>query len=170
MAATWIKILKDLGVPFTTMNDTVDTLVPLRAGTISATVVSLENALLAQRKDPDLQVGMVVGPPVSRVFGVRQKDAALLREINTYLENMRRSGSWNRLVVKYFGENALGVLQKLAHASRGNRTPPQPRGHTRARRSRSSDSGPGGGIHFRRPGGGSRGCAVAPPCSLRMTG
>jgi len=34
----------------------------------------------------------------------------LLKALNEYLGNMRKSPSWNRLVVKYFGPAALDVL------------------------------------------------------------
>jgi hypothetical protein len=36
----------------------------------------------------------------------------LLKALDEFLENNRRSGAWSRLVVKYFGKTALDVLKK----------------------------------------------------------
>jgi hypothetical protein len=33
-------------------------------------------------------------------------------DLNDYITNLRRSPTWNRLVVKYFGASALDVLKK----------------------------------------------------------
>jgi len=36
----------------------------------------------------------------------------LLRRLNEYVENTRRSATWSRLVVKYFGDAAPEILRK----------------------------------------------------------
>jgi ABC-type amino acid transport substrate-binding protein len=41
---------------------------------------------------------------------VRKPDTKLRAELDAYLENLRSGASWNRLIVKYFGEKALTVL------------------------------------------------------------
>jgi ABC-type amino acid transport substrate-binding protein len=86
----------------------------LRSGRVSAAVWSVERALLAQRDDPALQLGMQVGKPGSLAFGVRNEDTQLLAELNLHVERTRKSGTWSRLVVKYFGERALEILREAA--------------------------------------------------------
>jgi len=93
-------VLTALGVPFTRTATDAESLARIRAGSFTATVVSIENALAARDEDPLLQIGMFVGPPVGHVFGVRREDPALLRALNGYVGNLRRSGAWQRLVVK----------------------------------------------------------------------
>ena len=86
----------------------------LRSGRISAAVWSVERALLAQREDPAIQLGLPVGKPGSLAFGVRNEDVQLLAALNLHIDHTRKSGTWSRLVVKYFGQNALQILQEAA--------------------------------------------------------
>jgi len=83
----------------------------LAEGRITCMIDEVAAAFLAQRADPDLQLGVFVGAPESYAWGVRQEDRALLAALDAYLENVRRGPTWNRLVVKYFGESALQVLR-----------------------------------------------------------
>jgi ABC-type amino acid transport substrate-binding protein len=109
------------GVPPERVDDTIVTgTLPdaLRAGRVTAVVLGIENAISEQRKDPLIQLGTFVGPPSSLAYGVRKEDTALLAALNEYIANMRRAPTWNRLVVKYFGEAAPEVLRK-ARASGG---------------------------------------------------
>jgi membrane-bound lytic murein transglycosylase F len=96
----------DDGIPTGTLPDA------LRSGRVTAVVLGVENAMDAQRKDADLQLGAFVGPPSSLAYGVRKKDPALLAALNEYISNVRRSPTWSRLVVKYFGNSAVDVLKK----------------------------------------------------------
>ena len=96
----------DDGIPTGTLPDA------LRSGRVTAVVLGVENAMEAQRKDPALQLGTFVGPPSSLAYGVRKEDAALIGALNEYIRSLRRSPTWNRLVVKYFGDAALEVLKK----------------------------------------------------------
>jgi membrane-bound lytic murein transglycosylase F len=84
----------------------------LRASRVEAAVDGLEAALCAQAKDPDLQLGVFLGEPTSLAYGVRQEDQALLKALNEYVSNLRRTPTWSRLVVKYFGESAVELLKK----------------------------------------------------------
>lgn len=84
----------------------------LAAGKVKAVVLGVENAIVAQRDDPQIEIGVFVGPPGSLAFGVRKGDAALLAALDGYIENLRRTATWNRLVVKYFGDSAPEVLRK----------------------------------------------------------
>jgi ABC-type amino acid transport substrate-binding protein len=84
----------------------------LRAGTISAGVDGIEAALVAKAKDRELRVDMFLGHPSSLAWGVRKEDVALREALDRYLGNVRRTTTWNRLVVRHFGEAALEILKK----------------------------------------------------------
>jgi ABC-type amino acid transport substrate-binding protein len=84
----------------------------LVAGRVKAVVLGVESAITAQRDDPKLQLGLFVGPPGSLAFGIRRGDQALLAALDKYIQNLRRTATWNRLAVKYFGDSAPEVLRK----------------------------------------------------------
>jgi lysine/arginine/ornithine transport system substrate-binding protein len=89
----------------------------LRSGRITAGVWGVESAIAAQRQDPDLQLGAFLGPPASLAYAVRKGDTALRAALDEYIENLRRTPSWSRLVVKYFGDAAPEVLKKARSES-----------------------------------------------------
>ena len=82
----------------------------LRRGAITASVITVSDLILAAKQEPELQAGVFLGAPISAGWAVRKSDPQLLAALNQYLGNYRRGPSWNRLVVKYFGEQALTVL------------------------------------------------------------
>ena len=84
----------------------------LKAGRIEAAADGLEAALTAKSKDPDLQCGLFLGPPSSLAYGVRKGDRELRQALDSYIANLRRTSTWNRLVVKYFGTASLDILKK----------------------------------------------------------
>jgi ABC-type amino acid transport substrate-binding protein len=84
----------------------------LKLGRVTAVVLGLENAIDAQRQDPDLQLGLFLGPPRSLAYGLRKEDTELRQALSDYIDNLRRTPTWARLVVKYFGEAAPEVLRK----------------------------------------------------------
>lgn len=84
----------------------------MRSGQVTACVIGLENAIADQRADPEIQIGMFVGPRASLAFGVRKADVELRRELDEYVGNLRRTPTWNRLVVKYFGDAAVEILKR----------------------------------------------------------
>jgi membrane-bound lytic murein transglycosylase F len=84
----------------------------LAAGKVSAVVLGIESAIAAQREDAEIELGAFVGPPGSLAYGVRKSDAALLQALNEYIDNMRRTTTWGRLVVEYFGNSAPEILRK----------------------------------------------------------
>jgi membrane-bound lytic murein transglycosylase F len=88
----------------------------LKSGQVTAVVDGIEDALRLQQADPMLQIGTFVGPPSSLAFAVRKGDTALLQALDMYVDNTRKSPTWSRLVVKYFGASAIDVL-KRARAS-----------------------------------------------------
>ena len=79
---------------------------------MTAVVLGVENAISAQRVDPALQLGLFLGAPTSLAYGVRKGDVELRKALDEYIENLRRTATWSRLVVKYFGEMAPEVLKK----------------------------------------------------------
>jgi ABC-type amino acid transport substrate-binding protein len=84
----------------------------LREGKITAGIDGIEAALVASETDHDLQIGMFLGRPASLAWGVRKQDAQLRAALNEYLANVRRTATWNRLVVKHFGAAAVEILKK----------------------------------------------------------
>ena len=104
----------DDGIPTGTLPDA------LRSGRVGAVVLGVENGMEAQRKDPAIELGTFVGPPSSLAYGVRKEDTALLAALNDYIGNLRRSTTWGRLVVKYFGDSALDVLKKAREGAASN--------------------------------------------------
>jgi ABC-type amino acid transport substrate-binding protein len=81
-------------------------------GRVSAVLMGVENAISEQRRDADVQLGLFVGPPGSLAWGLRKQDLELQRALDDYIASARRSTAWSRLVVKYFGEDAVDVLKK----------------------------------------------------------
>ena len=84
----------------------------LVAGKVTAVVLGIESAIAAQRQDAEVELGVFVGPPRSLAYGVRKRDAALLQALNEYIDNVRRTPTWSRLVVEYFGDAAPEILRK----------------------------------------------------------
>jgi ABC-type amino acid transport substrate-binding protein len=111
--ASWAEAVKDAGVPasrtesFADLAGTVDA---LRAGKVTATLMSISNFVLVARRDPALQAGTFFGAPGHTAWGIRKEDTQLHRALDDYLDNVRKTPSWSRLVVEYFGERALEVL------------------------------------------------------------
>ncbi len=84
----------------------------LTSGRITAAVWGVESAIALQREDPEIQLGLFLGPPASLAFGVPKGSHELLGVLNQYIGSLRKTASWSRLVVKYFGEAAPEVLKK----------------------------------------------------------
>jgi ABC-type amino acid transport substrate-binding protein len=57
-----------------------------------------------------LTAGVTVGPRGKVAWAVRKQDTALRAALDEYLGNVRRGPSWSRLLVQYFGDQALQVL------------------------------------------------------------
>jgi membrane-bound lytic murein transglycosylase F len=86
-------------------------LAALKAGKVTACILSVESAIPAQAADPDVQLGMYVGPKFSLAFALRKDAPALVDALNEYVANLRRTATWNRLVLKYFGDSAIDILK-----------------------------------------------------------
>jgi ABC-type amino acid transport substrate-binding protein len=103
------------GVPKTKIDDTItfeNMLEALRSGRVSALARSVPLAVLSQRDDPEIQIGMFVGDSTSFSFGVRKSDTSLREMLNQHIALLNKTGQWNRLVVKYFGPAAVDILKK----------------------------------------------------------
>jgi len=110
---SWEQSALDAGVPAARIEKIPDftaVLEALRTGKITATVMSLSDFTLSVRQDPDLQAGVFLGPPGSAAWGVRKSDRELLAALDEYVDSVRKTATWSRLVVKYFGEESLRVL------------------------------------------------------------
>jgi ABC-type amino acid transport substrate-binding protein len=103
------------GVPKANVDDTIQPghlADALQDAQVTAVIQGVEDAILAQREDPALQLGLFVGPPGSLAWAVRKGEPGLLQSLNDHVAKVRQSPTWSRLVVKYFGESALDVLKK----------------------------------------------------------
>ncbi len=87
-------------------------LATLRTDAGSVLLLGLFDALVAKRKDTQLQLGVVLGGRLSVAFGVRQSDAQLLRSLNEHLAQLRASPSYRLLVARNLGEESLRVLAR----------------------------------------------------------
>jgi ABC-type amino acid transport substrate-binding protein len=107
--------LAALGVSSADIDDQIPsggTLAALKSGRITCTVDEVAGAIMSQRQDPNLELGLFLGPPGSYAYGVRKEDVHLRAALDEYIENLRRTPTWNRLVVKYFGADAPEILRK----------------------------------------------------------
>ncbi|HET7746107.1 MAG TPA: transporter substrate-binding domain-containing protein [Vicinamibacteria bacterium] len=113
--SSMVEALTRAGVPASRVDDGIPAggvAAALKGGRVTAAVDGVESALIALKADPELQIGAFVGPPESLAYGVR-KDAPQLRAaLAEYVTNLRRTPTWSRLVVKYFGESAPEILRR----------------------------------------------------------
>jgi ABC-type amino acid transport substrate-binding protein len=94
----------------------------LASGRVGAVAWPLEGAIVAQKKDPAIQIGVFLGPPESLAYGL-QKGAALLKSaLNEHIRLVKQSGTWSRLTVTYFGSSAPQILKRARDAA-GASTP-----------------------------------------------
>jgi len=87
-----------------------DLLRGLKGREVGAAVLPISELALASKRVAGLEAGMTVGEPGTVAWAVRKEDAALRIALDDYLANVRRSETWSRLVVRYFGDQALAVL------------------------------------------------------------
>jgi ABC-type amino acid transport substrate-binding protein len=82
----------------------------LESGRITATVMTVTDFLLATRTRACLEGGVGLGTPGSAGWGVRKESTDLQAALDAYISNYRAGASWSRLIVKYFGDQALKAL------------------------------------------------------------
>jgi membrane-bound lytic murein transglycosylase F len=84
----------------------------LKSGRCTAIAFDLQGAVDAQRLDPELELGMFLGPAESLAYGVRKDQPQLLRALNNYIGSSKANPIWYRLVVQSFGASAPEVLKR----------------------------------------------------------
>jgi len=82
----------------------------LKVGKVAAAVLPISELALAGKHFVGLEAGTTIGPPGTIAWAVRKEDGALRAALSDYLVNTHKAGSWNRLVLKYFGKETLRVL------------------------------------------------------------
>jgi len=103
----------EAGVPVSSLRfyDTRSALLTgLRSKQVAAVILPVSELAIAERDFPGLQAGVIVGPPGRVAWAVRKEDEALRRALDEHITNTRRGPTWGRLIVKYFGDQALTVL------------------------------------------------------------
>jgi polar amino acid transport system substrate-binding protein len=111
---TMAEAVSQAGVPPTQVDDAIapgELIAALRSGRVTACVTGLEHAMVAHRADPAVQLGLYLGSRQSLAFGMRKGDVKLREQLNEYLNNLRRTPTWNRLVLTYFGDSAAEILR-----------------------------------------------------------
>jgi ABC-type amino acid transport substrate-binding protein len=81
----------------------------LTGGTLDAVVLDLFEALDLRRRDPRLQLGVIIGsrPPIR--FAMRRGDPRRAA-LNAYLAQLRASSSWGMLLARHLGPSGLDLL------------------------------------------------------------
>jgi ABC-type amino acid transport substrate-binding protein len=109
----------EVGVPRTALQEVAtrdDLVAALVRQQMDAAILPVSELVLASRRAPKLQAGARVGASGTVAWAVRRSDRDLRDALDLYLGNVRRSPSWNRLIVKYFGDQALSVLGRARDA------------------------------------------------------
>jgi polar amino acid transport system substrate-binding protein len=110
---SWAQAAVDAGVSPARIEsfDRLDTLLEaLKTGKVGATVMSVSDFTLAAKRTPGLQAGVFLGVSGHQAWRIRKADKELAKAMNAYIENLRKTSSWSRLIITYFGEQALSVL------------------------------------------------------------
>jgi ABC-type amino acid transport substrate-binding protein len=110
---TWARETLAAGVPEAQVEyfpDTEPMLEALANGRVDAVVMTISDFTLAVDRHPGLEAGVLLGEASRAAWGVRKQDVKLRAELDAYIDNLRSGGSWNRLILTYFGEKALTVL------------------------------------------------------------
>lgn len=110
---SWADSALEAGVPAASLQlflDRAELLDALKAGKVTAMSMPISDLTLSLRRNPGLQAGVFLGEPGSAAWAVRKEDKTLKAALDEYLTDARKGQSWSRLVVKYFGRDALTVL------------------------------------------------------------
>ena len=114
--SSWAEMARAAGVPESNVDDTFAApdgcLEALRTGKVGALIMSTAWAVVARNNDPELELGVFVGPPTTAAFAVRKSAPLLQASLDEYVTNLRRTATWSRLVVKYFHEAGLEILKR----------------------------------------------------------
>lgn len=113
---SWAEELRAAGVPAGRIDARYkqpDALMAaLMDGRVEAIVLSTRYAILARQRQPDIELGLMLGKPSSVAYALRRDQPLLAAALDEYLVALRRTPTWSRLVIKYFGDAGLEVLQR----------------------------------------------------------
>ena len=115
LGSSMAEVVAHAGVPAANVDDGIKPgglPAALASGRVKAVVLGVESAITAKRDDPQLELGLFLGAAGSLAFGARKQDAELVKALDAYIDNLRRTATWSRLAVKYFGASAPEVLKK----------------------------------------------------------
>ncbi len=70
---------------------------------IEATVADTHVAQLNRRYYPDVRIALALSGPQPLAWAVRERDGALLAEINSFFETMKDNGTFDRIYERYYG-------------------------------------------------------------------
>lgn len=110
---TWGEAAVSAGVPqpqISSLPDLKNVLGALHDRKLGAAVMSLADLVLERHRDPQLQAGPFLGPLRSAAWAVRKADVQLRRALSDHVESLRRTPSWSRMALTYFGRDALNLL------------------------------------------------------------
>jgi ABC-type amino acid transport substrate-binding protein len=114
--SSWAEEALKAGVPRANLDDSYgdvrEVMAALKAGKISCAVMSLIGAMSERRRDPALDIGVMIGAPTGMGFAVRKDQPRLLAALDEYVVATRKTPTWSRLVVKYLGPDALDLLRR----------------------------------------------------------
>lgn len=82
----------------------------LKVGKAAVVALGIEQ-VIPEMRDPNVRLGMFVGPPGGLAWGMRKDSPVLKARLNSFLDAFLSSGEWNRLVLKYFGAKAPELLR-----------------------------------------------------------
>lgn len=111
---SWAAAAAEAGVPvarsvsFETLPDLLDALC---AGRVGATVMDAPGLVLELRRRPGLLAGIAVGRKLSGAWGLRKADTQLRQKADEYIAGLRHSPMWSRLLVRYYGTDAVTALR-----------------------------------------------------------
>ena len=89
----------------------------LSSAKVGAVAWPLEDAMLAQKKDPAIQIGLFLGAPESLAYGLQKGSPLLKAALNEHIRLVKQSGTWSRLTITYFGSSAPQILKRARDAS-----------------------------------------------------
>jgi ABC-type amino acid transport substrate-binding protein len=88
----------------------------LSSAKVGAVAWPLEQAMLVQKKDPAIQIGLFLGAPESLAYGLQKGSPQLKAALNEHIRLVKQSGTWSRLTVTYFGSSAPQILKRAREA------------------------------------------------------
>lgn len=85
----------------------------LRSGRVRVAAMELMAATEAQRRDPKVQLGLLLGSTGSLGFGVSKDAPRLLEALNAHISGLKSSPNWYRMLIANFGPSAPSVLGRI---------------------------------------------------------